>query len=134
MGRADVKYNDKWSCFSSIVDYLIIPFVSLDVYEQWRKEEYGRMYSPILERNVITIEEAVSRTYMVHGRDKTIASLVDCGLSLEEADNFVTDEEIKNYQPVQDGDKYFCPNCGTEVTIDMERCSEYTCELKLVWG
>lgn len=135
MGRVNVEYNGRWACFSTIVDSLITPFMNLEDYEQWRKEELGRVYyNPIMERNTRSIEEVISIIYMVHGREKTITLLVDCGLSLEEAESLVCAEEVKNYQPVQDGDKYFCPNCGSEVKEGMERCSVYGCEHGLVWG
>lgn len=61
MGRANVLYKNKYSCFSSITDSFITKPMSERKYEKWRKKEFGNVYYPSLDNShFITIEEAVN--------------------------------------------------------------------------
>lgn len=134
MGRANVKYGDKWACLSSIVESLITPFMSLDDYEKWRKEEYGNAgYAPMKERNTIDIAEAVHTMRMNHERDEVLKALVDCGLSESEALKLIDENDDKYYRPKLEGENYICPNCGRIVSKGQMRCSNDDCWIKFVW-
>lgn len=134
MGRANVRHGDKWACLSSIVESLITPFMSREDYEKWRAEEYGHVYySPIQERNTISIEEAVHRMRMNHDRDEVLKTLTECGLPESEALKLIDENDDKYYRPKLTNGNYICPNCGRIVSKDQERCDSDDCYIKFVW-
>lgn len=59
MPRFNVCYNDKWACYSSIVDDFITDFMDAEEYEAWRNFEYGNANIPLCEANQMSVEEAV---------------------------------------------------------------------------
>jgi hypothetical protein len=133
MGRANVKYGEKWACLSSIVDALITPFMSIDDYEEWRKKEYGIHCTPIKERNTMTIQDAVHTMRMQRGYDGVLKILVDCGVPEAEAKKLIEDEEDAHYKPKLIDGNYVCPNCGQVIQQYQKQCHNESCELKFVW-
>jgi hypothetical protein len=59
MPRYSVEHENKWACFSSIVDDFITEFMPLDEYESWRKAEYGNMTVDLSKANKMSYEEAL---------------------------------------------------------------------------
>lgn len=59
MPRYNVEHEEKWACFSTVVDDFVTPFMRIKRYERWRKKEYGNANIPLLEANLMTYEEAM---------------------------------------------------------------------------
>lgn len=92
MGHYNVRYEDKWACLSTIVESLITPFMSIEEYEKWRKEEYGRAnYKPMQERNTIDIKEAIESMCLNHTHKHVINTLIDCGLDEETSKRLISE-------------------------------------------
>ena len=95
MSRYNVEHKGKWACFSTISDSFITEFVDKEIYEAWRKEEYGRAgYSPLDERgvNIMSIEEAVHSISLNRTYTETVEVLIETGIDEKEAS-----ELAKNY-------------------------------------
>ena len=134
MGRMNVKCGDKWACLSSIVESLITPFMSLENYEAWRKEEYGRAgYQPMKERNTIDIKDAVHTMRLNHTGDEVFRTLVECGLSEDESKILLEAEHAEHYRPALVDGRYICPNCGGVVEHMQEVCHIECCCLAFEW-
>jgi hypothetical protein len=59
MPRYNVEHENKWACFSSIVDDFITEFMPLDEYERWRKAEYGNETVDLSKANKMSYEEVL---------------------------------------------------------------------------
>lgn len=59
MPRFNVELDGKWACYSGISDEFITPFMTLEEFEKWRDEEYGRQKIALKETNRMTFSEAV---------------------------------------------------------------------------
>jgi len=80
MPRYNVNCNDKWACFSSIVDDFITPFMSLKEYENWREEEYGKRITPLERANKMTIFEALKSLSINKSDEKIMRSMREADL------------------------------------------------------
>ena len=135
MPRSNVEYNNKWACYSHIVDGFVTRFMDKSDYEIWRKRQYGTCdYKPTEECNMITLKEAISSIRIHNNHNETLSYLIDVGLSKEESEKLLYDLETEHYCPVlQDNGKYECPNCSSEVELGQVVCKDETCELEFVW-
>lgn len=134
MPRYNVEYKGRWACFSSIVDDFISSFMNQNDYEEWRKNEYGKDYSPLGKCNMATIHDATWSIRLNRTHDKTIQSLQECGLSEIESHQILREVERRHYSPKYESDgKYHCPNCYSEVELNQESCKDKTCCLEFTW-
>lgn len=135
MGHISVEHNGKWACFSSVVDDFITTFTNLKEYEVWRKEEYGRIgYTPIKKEWVQSIEDVSNSIRLIRNHEDSVQCLVESGISLEESEEIIKKLELKNYCPTLiKENQYKCPNCGTIVSINQERCHNDSCCLLFSW-
>lgn len=62
MPRYNVEHEEKWACFSTVVDDFVTPFMRIKRYERWRKKEYGNANIPLSKANLMTYEEAMEIT------------------------------------------------------------------------
>lgn len=93
MGRANVLYKNKYSCFSSIIDSFITNPMEKDEYEKWRLLEYGRYnFIPVEECYNISIEEAIHSMCLNRKYDEVINELKETNMF----DNY-TEHLVKNY-------------------------------------
>lgn len=94
--RYNVEYNGKWACFSTVVDAFITPFINEEQYESWRKEEYGRAgYSPVMECNLMTIQDAAFYASLNRPMEETVKCLLWAGISEKDIEKLT--KEIKKY-------------------------------------
>lgn len=129
MGRYNVQFDNKWACFSTVVDNFITEFMSKEEYQQWRIEEYGRQagkLSESLQKNIWDCigDIRLNRTYF---ETKTI--LMEMGVDPAYGEII----EIENYTPRKSGDLYQCPNCGSFVNYKQERCIDESCFIEFYW-
>lgn len=90
MPRYNVNHNNKWACFSTIVDNFVTEFTNKEDYEEWRKIEYGlKDYEPAEQCNMMTMNEAVQYIKLNRTYDETIACLIESGLSEEESKQII---------------------------------------------
>ena len=80
MPRYNVEANGKWACFSSITDSFITNFVPLEVYEEWRTNEYGNEKTPLEKANRMTLEAALFSLGLNHSDEEIVKNLRFCGL------------------------------------------------------
>lgn len=81
MGRANVLYKTKYSCFSSITECFITTPMSKRRYEKWRKKQYGESYYCSLDNSYfITIEEAINSICLNRNFDESINTLKEAKL------------------------------------------------------
>ncbi|MFT9076549.1 hypothetical protein [Ethanoligenens sp.] len=73
MPRYNVKADDEYACFSSIVDAFITPFMPIEDYEKWREREYGKDTMPLERANHMPLREALFRVSL----NKTDAEIMD---------------------------------------------------------
>lgn len=61
MPRYNVQHpkTGKWRCFSTIVDDWVTDWMPENLYEQWRRHEYGVHCGSVREANLMTLKEAV---------------------------------------------------------------------------
>lgn len=96
MARYNVNHNNKWACFSTIVDDFVTEFMCKEDYEKWRKIEYGlKDYEPAEKCNIMTIDEAVHYIKLNRTYDETITCLVGTGLSEEESKQIINNLKDK---------------------------------------
>ena len=135
MPRYNVKYKEKWACFSSISEGFVTEFMDTDSYEEWRKAEYGLIdYKPLEERNAMDMQDAVCSIKLNRNRDDAIKCLLETGLPETECKQLMYDMETKYYVPnLQENGTYQCPNCSSVVEKGQERCSNEFCENELIW-
>lgn len=135
MPRYNIKYKDKWACFTSIADGFITPFMSKSEYEKWYEQEYGKYVHLSLEKcKIRTIQDCAYSIRMNRTHNEAIECFLESGLSKEECEQIMYDIETKNYCPIPiDNSKYKCPNCGAEVIKGQMICNDDTCELEFVW-
>jgi hypothetical protein len=134
MPRYNVNHNDKWACFSSIVDGFITPFMDKSDYESWRKFQYGSLdYRPIEECNCITIQKATFLIRLNRTHEDALNCLLECGLPHDECEKLLYDIETECYCPIPKNGKFECPNCSSEVEHGQVSCKEETCELEFIW-
>ena len=135
MPRYNIEHNGKWACFSSVSDSFITKFVDKDIYEEWRKEEYGLQdYEPAEKCNMTTIDYAVHSIRLNRNREEAMECLLECGLSKEECEQLMDNMEQKYFYPkLQSDGIYLCPNCKAVVVKGQERCEKEFCEIELVW-
>lgn len=118
MPRYSVEHNNRYACFSSIVDGFITPFTVKNL------EQY----------NPMDMRDAISSIRLHNTHEETIEQLTECGISKEEAEKLVYDIETEYYCPIprNDGD-FSCPNCSWEVVKGQVSCKNETCEIKFIW-
>lgn len=134
MGRANVNYNGKWACFSSIPDAFITKFMDRPEYDKWREKEYGNNACEIYEHNTFTIKQAGFCILLNRTHDEAVATLLETGLTKTECEQIIYDIETQYRCPRPNGNgKYRCPNCGIEVEYGQEICPKDGCEIKFVW-
>jgi len=80
MPRYNVEADGEWACFSTIPDQFITPFMSLDEYEKWRDEQYGKNKYPLEECNRMTLREALQDMSIYNSDDEIIKNLREVGL------------------------------------------------------
>lgn len=83
MPRYNVQSDDKWACFSTISESFITPFMSIDEYEQWRDEEYGRSKRPLEYVNKMSLGEAIFMLSLNHPDDDICENLRYAGILAE---------------------------------------------------
>lgn len=135
MPRYNVEHKGKWTCFSSISDGFITPFMEKEEYEQWRKEEYGTDdYQPAEMCNGKSMLKAVFFIQLNRTREQALNCLVESGLSKEECEQLLYDVESAYYVPneKENGD-YECPNCWEKVEKGQLVCKKRDCERTFVW-
>lgn len=135
MPRYNVNHNNKWACFSSICDAFITEFMDKDIYEEWRKVEYGLCdYEPAEKRNMMNMHDAVSSIRLNRNHEDAIKCLLEAGLPQDECEQLMYDIETEYYVPKLDDDgNYICPNCGEVVEKYQKMCKRKYCEAELVW-
>jgi len=74
--RYNVCHNNRWACFSSVVDDFITTFVTIDEYEEWRKNEYGRSIHSLEEANKMSINEALDIIKFRHGEERYFEAMI----------------------------------------------------------
>lgn len=143
MPRYNVEHNNKWACFSSIVDAFITKFVDKEDYEVWRKEEHElwmkltnkvAVFEPVEQCNQMDMIKAVFSIRLHNSHEESVKHLVECGLSLEESEKLIYDIETTHWCPtLKENGTFECPNCGSEVKEGQKVCENETCELEFVW-
>lgn len=79
------RADDKWACFSTIVDAFVTDFLDEEEYEKWRKEEYGRAgWSPVRDCNLMTVDEALDAICLNKSYTEVVAHLRSVGLDTPE--------------------------------------------------
>lgn len=104
MPRFNVNHNDKWACYSSVVDNFITDFVPLEAYEQWRQKEYGANVGPVTEANQMSMEEAIRKMIIYHSKYNVLAVLKEQGFITSEilllvekfSDEIIKEREAEN--------------------------------------
>lgn len=134
MGRANVDYNGKWACFSSIPDAFITEFMDRSKYDEWRKSEYGHNMVEISKLNTFTITQAGFCILLNRTHEDAVKELLVAGLSKTESEQIIYDieTEYRCPRPIGNG-KYTCPNCRKEVKHGQERCDKECCDIEFVW-
>lgn len=79
MPRYNVEHKGKWACFTSISDGFITPFMELEDFEQWRKEEYGRGRPLIEQANKMSMDEALFSMIVARSRQDILKELEEIG-------------------------------------------------------
>lgn len=135
MPRYNVNHQNKWACFSSVIDGFITPFMDKSDYEEWRKQQYGISdYKPAEQCNMKTMSDAVFSIRLNRTHDEALECLLKCGLPKKECETILYDIETEYYCPIiKENGKYECPNCGSEVEKGQIACDNDTCELEFVW-
>lgn len=80
MPRFNVRYGEKWSCFSSIVDCFIVEFMSRDCYEDWRIKEYEEQWCPLEEANMKDLEDCISTLMYNNDYNSCLIHLTNMGI------------------------------------------------------
>ena len=83
MPRFNVRFGEKWACFSTIVDAFITPFMSAHNYDEWRKVAYGREYVPIERANQMLLRDAISNLILNKSDEEIVENLRFSGLFSE---------------------------------------------------
>lgn len=135
MPRFNVKYHDKWACFSSVSDKFVTAFMEKSNYEKWRKGQYGMCnYKPAEQCNIMTMKEAVSSIRMHSTHVESFIQLFNVGISPDECEKLLYDMETECYCPIlKENGKYECPNCHSEVYLDQVSCEVEDCGIEFVW-
>lgn len=135
MGRYNVKYKEKWAAFSTITDSFVTEFMNKEKYENWRREEYGRMYyKPIKEQDARTIEDAAYDIKLNRSHKMALECLLETGLSKDEGEKILYDVETKHWCPtLTDAGYYRCPDCGKLITKGQKQCTNKECKLNFKW-
>lgn len=80
MPRYNVEADGQWACFSSIVDAFITPFMSLENYEKWRSNEYGKDKVPLEKSNKMTLADSLYNLSLNKDAEEIVENLRDAGL------------------------------------------------------
>lgn len=135
MPRYNVKYNEKWTCFSSVSDGFITKFMDKFEYEKWRKQQYGKQgYSPLEQCNTMTIKESAFSIRLNRTHDEAMKCLLESGLPESECKRIIYDMETDYYCPIpKKNGKFECPNCHEKIEQGQTTCNNDSCRLDFVW-
>lgn len=121
MARKYVKYKDMWAIYSTISDGFVSEFERphFDIeYRDWR---------------ILSIEEAVDGIRLNRNHDEALETILQGGISIEDAERLLYECESRNYVPILEDGEYKCPNCYDTVEYGQKMCSDKTCELEFMW-
>lgn len=80
MPRYNVEADGKWSCFSSITDSFLCPFMEREEYEKIRENTYGKDNIPLGRANQMSLKRAIFCLSLNKTDDQIIENLRFAGL------------------------------------------------------
>ena len=132
MAKYNIEYNNKWACFSSISSSFITKFMEKEEYENWYFDNNNNPISPLTSNKVLL--EAIFEISLNRTHEEGLLTFLNCGLPKQECEELYVQMKEEYYSPIHINHKWYeCPNCGTLIEIDTEKCPEKSCEMEFYW-